>query len=45
MSLGYGGVCELIEQNDSTITHAYGPYNLNKPGYENREHPNKMRPG
>lgn len=38
MSIGLGGWCKMIEQDENTIIYQYGAYNLNEPQFRNEEH-------
>lgn len=35
MSLGYGGWCYIVAQDERTVIYQYGSYNLNDSTYNN----------
>lgn len=38
MSMGFGGWCHIVEQDENTVIYEYGSYNLNDPKHYNEIH-------
>lgn len=38
MSMGYGGIAKKVSEDKTHVLYAYGDFNLNIPGLENKDH-------